>query len=39
MSVPGKTSQQTASLVSTTAYLNFRPTLLYQPYTGPDAFG
>ena len=35
VSVPGKTSQQTASLVSTTAYLNFRPTLLYQPYTGP----
>ena len=37
VSVPGKTSQQTASLVSTTAYLNFRPTLLYQPYTGPTA--
>ena len=35
VSVPGKTSQQTDSLVSTTAYLNFRQTLLYQPYTGP----
>ena len=37
VSVPGKPSQQTDSLVSTTAYLNFRQTLLYQPYTGPAA--
>jgi preprotein translocase subunit SecD len=35
VSVPGKSSQQTESLVSTTAYLNFRQTLLYQGYTGP----
>jgi preprotein translocase subunit SecD len=35
VSVPGKSSQQTVSLVSTTAYLNFRQTLLYQGYTGP----
>jgi preprotein translocase subunit SecD len=37
VSVPGKPSQQTDSLVSTTAYLNFRQTLLYQPYSGPAA--
>jgi preprotein translocase subunit SecD len=37
VSVPGKPNQQTDSLVSTTAYLNFRQTLLYQPYTGPAA--
>jgi preprotein translocase subunit SecD len=35
VSVPGNASPQIASLVSTTAYLNFRQTLLYQPYTGP----
>jgi preprotein translocase subunit SecD len=33
VSVPGKTSQQTAALVSETALLNFRQTLLYQPYS------
>ncbi len=33
VSVPGKTSQQTETLVSTTALLNFRQTLLFQPYT------
>jgi preprotein translocase subunit SecD len=34
VSVPGKTSEQTEALVSTTALLNFRETLLFQPYTG-----
>ncbi len=34
VSVPGKTTQQTETLVSTTALLNFRETLLFQPYTG-----
>jgi preprotein translocase subunit SecD len=34
VSVPGKTTQQTEALVSTTALLNFRQTLLFQPYTG-----
>ena len=33
VSVPGKTSQQTEQLVSETAVLNFRQTLLYQPYS------
>ncbi|HEV2259320.1 MAG TPA: protein translocase subunit SecD [Streptosporangiaceae bacterium] len=33
VSVPGKTSQQTEQLVSETALLNFRQTLLYQPYS------
>ena len=33
VSVPGKTSQQTADLVSETALLNFRQTLLFQPYS------
>ena len=33
VSVPGKTSQQTTQLVSETALLNFRQTLLYQPYS------
>jgi preprotein translocase subunit SecD len=33
VSVPGKTSQQTAELVSETALLNFRQTLLFQPYS------
>jgi len=34
VSVPGKTTEQTEALVSTTALLNFRQTLLFQPYTG-----
>jgi preprotein translocase subunit SecD len=34
VSVPGKTTQQTEALVSTTALLNFRQTLLFEPYTG-----
>jgi preprotein translocase subunit SecD len=33
VSVPGKTSEQTEELVSETALLNFRQTLLYQPYS------
>jgi preprotein translocase subunit SecD len=33
VSVPGKTSEQTEQLVSETAVLNFRQTLLYQPYS------
>jgi preprotein translocase subunit SecD len=33
VSVPGKTSEQTERLVSETAVLNFRQTLLYQPYS------
>src|SRR5580692_1241568 len=33
VSVPGKTSEQTEKLVSETALLNFRQTLLYQPYS------
>jgi preprotein translocase subunit SecD len=33
VSVPGKTSEQTEQLVSETALLNFRQTLLYQPYS------
>ncbi|MBV9093298.1 MAG: protein translocase subunit SecD, partial [Streptosporangiaceae bacterium] len=33
VSVPGKTSQQTEQLVSTTALLMFRQTLLFQPYS------
>ena len=33
VSVPGKTSEQTEKLVSETAVLNFRQTLLYQPYS------
>ena len=32
VSVPGKTTEQTEQLVSETAYLNFRETLLYLPY-------
>jgi preprotein translocase subunit SecD len=32
VSVPGKTSQQTTDLVSETALLNFRQTLLFAPY-------
>jgi preprotein translocase subunit SecD len=34
VSVPGKTTEQTEALVSTTALLNFRQTLLFEPYTG-----
>jgi preprotein translocase subunit SecD len=33
VSVPGKTTEQTEKLVSETALLNFRATLLYQPYS------
>jgi preprotein translocase subunit SecD len=33
VSVPGQTSEQTEQLVSETAVLNFRQTLLYQPYS------
>jgi preprotein translocase subunit SecD len=32
VSVPGKTTEQTEQLVSETALLNFRQTLLYEPY-------
>jgi preprotein translocase subunit SecD len=34
VSVPGKTTTQTEELVSQTALLNFRQTLLYEPYSG-----
>jgi len=34
VSVPGKTTQQTVNLVSTTALLRFRQVLLYQAYQG-----
>jgi preprotein translocase subunit SecD len=37
VSVPGKTTEQTEQLVSETAYLNFRQTLLYLPYTGASS--
>jgi preprotein translocase subunit SecD len=33
VSVPGKTTEQTEKLVSETALLNFRQTLLFQPYS------
>jgi preprotein translocase subunit SecD len=33
VSVPGKTTEQTEQLVSETALLNFRQTLLYEPYS------
>ena len=33
VSVPGKSVQQTANLVSATALLDFRATLLYEPYS------
>jgi preprotein translocase subunit SecD len=33
VSVPGKTTAETEQLVSETAYLNFRQTLLYEPYS------
>jgi preprotein translocase subunit SecD len=34
VSVPGKTTEQTEELVSETAFLNFRQTLLFEPYSG-----
>jgi preprotein translocase subunit SecD len=37
VSVPGKTTQQTEQLVSETALLNFRQTLLYEPYSGASS--
>ena len=37
VSIPNKTVQQTANLVSETALLMFRQTLLFQAYTGPTA--
>jgi preprotein translocase subunit SecD len=37
VSVPGKTSQQTEQLVSETALLNFRQTLLFEPYSAATA--
>ena len=37
VSVPGKTTQQTENLVSTTALLTFRQVLLSEPYTAPAA--
>jgi len=37
VSVPGKTTQQTVNLVSTTALLRFRQVLLYQAYQGTSA--
>jgi preprotein translocase subunit SecD len=37
VSVPGKTTQQTEQLVSETALLNFRQTLLYEPYSAPSS--
>jgi preprotein translocase subunit SecD len=39
VSVPGKTTQQTEALVSTTALLMFRQVLLEQPYTGASSAG
>jgi preprotein translocase subunit SecD len=37
VSVPGKTTQQTENLVSTTALLTFRQVLLYEQYSAPAA--
>ncbi len=37
VSVPGKTTEQTEKLVSETALLNFRQTLLYLPYSGTSS--
>src|ERR1700735_4968562 len=37
VSVPGKTTQQTENLVSTTALLMFRQVLLEEPYTGSSS--
>ena len=39
VSVPGKTTQQTEALVSTTALLMFRQVLLEEPYTGASSAG
>jgi preprotein translocase subunit SecD len=37
VSVPGKTTEQTEQLVSETAYLTFRQTLLFLPYSGTSS--
>jgi preprotein translocase subunit SecD len=37
VSVPGKTTEQTEELVSETAFLNFRQTLLFEPYSGTSS--
>jgi preprotein translocase subunit SecD len=37
VSVPGKTASQTANLVSATALLMFRETLLYEPYSATSS--
>ena len=37
VSVPGKTTEQTEKLVSETALLNFRQTLLFEPYSGTSS--
>jgi preprotein translocase subunit SecD len=37
VSVPGKTTEQTEELVSETAFLNFRQTLLFEPYGGTSS--
>jgi preprotein translocase subunit SecD len=37
VSVPGKTTAQTEQLVSETALLNFRQTLLFEPYSGTSS--
>ena len=37
VSVPGKTTEQTEKLVSETAYLNFRQTLLFEPYSATSS--
>jgi len=39
VSVPGQTSQQTENLVSTTALLMFRQTLLFEPYSATPTPG
>jgi preprotein translocase subunit SecD len=37
VSVPGKTTAETEQLVSETALLNFRQTLLFEPYSGTSS--
>jgi preprotein translocase subunit SecD len=37
VSVPGKTTEQTEQLVSETALLNFRQTLLFEPYSSTSS--
>ena len=37
VTVPGKAATSVVDLISTTAYLTFRPVLLIQPYTGTPA--